>query len=56
MPARVIDRLDQLAEVGGLDVRDPGLAAAARQRSFVAPTGITHTLSDVWGYDHGGGY
>jgi len=53
MPIRVIDghRLDQLAEVGGLAVCDPNIAAFARQRSFIgsrayALTGITHTLAD----------
>ena len=53
MPIRVIDghRLDQLAEVGGLALCDPNIAAFARQRSFVgsrayALTGLTHTLAD----------
>jgi alpha-maltose-1-phosphate synthase len=53
MPIRVIDghRLDQLAEVGGLALCDPNIAAFARQRSFVgsrayALTGVTHTLAD----------
>src|SRR5689334_12869756 len=52
MPIHVVDRLEQLAEIGGLDIRDPSLAIAARQRSFVGPrayalTGVTHTLSDA---------
>ena len=53
MPVRVIDRLQQLAELGGLDLRDPGLAVAARRRSFAGShayclTGITHTLADAF--------
>ena len=53
MPIRIIDghRLDELAEVGGLALCDPNIAAFARQRSFVgsrayALTGVTHTLAD----------
>lgn len=53
MPVRVIERLEQLEEIGGLDVRDPSLSVAARQRSLVGPrayalTGVTHTLSEAW--------
>jgi alpha-maltose-1-phosphate synthase len=53
MPVRIIEghRLDQLAEVGGLAICDPNLAAFARQRSFVGArayflTGVTHTLAE----------
>lgn len=53
MPIRLIDghRLDQLAEVGGLALCDPNIAAFARQRSFIgsrayALMGLTHTVAD----------
>jgi alpha-maltose-1-phosphate synthase len=53
MPVRIIEghRLDQLAEIGGLVLCDPSMAAFARQRSFVGArayslTGLTHTLAD----------
>jgi alpha-maltose-1-phosphate synthase len=49
VPVRMIEghRLDQLAEIGGLVVPDPNLAAFARHRSFIgaqayALTGVTH--------------
>ena len=49
VPIRMIEghRLDQLAEVGGLLVLDPNLAAFARHRSFLGShaytlTGVTH--------------
>jgi len=54
MPVHTIElhRLDQLAQVGGLDLRDPSIVAAARQRTFVGPrayalTGVTHTTADA---------
>ena len=53
MPVRIIEghQLDQLAEVGGLVICDPNLAAFARRRDFVGArayflTGLTHTLAD----------
>jgi hypothetical protein len=53
MPVGVIDghQQNQLAEVGGLAICDPNIAAFAKQRSFVDPrcyalTGLTHTLAD----------
>lgn len=54
MPVCMIEghRLDLLAEVGGLVLPDPNLAAFARQRSFLGShsyvlTGITHALTHL---------